>query len=71
MGRERRVRWRVWSAVRWGVRVGSGEWRDLVVGSRVRGRRVKVSSGGRVSMVRVGGGGQGRALEMVMSKLDC
>ncbi len=56
VGRERRVRWRVCRAVRWGVREGEGEERALVVGSRVRGRRVKVSSGGR-SMVEMGWSG--------------
>lgn len=55
MGRERRVRWRVWRAVRWGAREEEGEERALVVGSRVRGRRVKVSSGA-TSMVEMGGG---------------
>jgi hypothetical protein len=43
-GRGRRDRWRLVRLARRGSRWGSGELRALVVGSRVRGRRVNVWS---------------------------
>ncbi len=42
--RGRRARWRVWRVARWGERVGRGVVIALEVGSRLRGRRVNVSS---------------------------
>lgn len=43
-GRGRRVRWRAVRLARGAERCGSGEERDLLVGSMVRGRSVKVSA---------------------------
>lgn len=55
-GVERRERWSWVRFARGVVRSGSGEERDLEVGSRVRGREVKVSRG---SVVILGGVGTG------------